>query len=81
MPANYGIARGSSYLKEPCDQQAVHDARGVSFTPHPARKHPDNLIMTADKQNAKVRYSLPWHDPQDALSFVRDDLAQTVGSS
>src|SRR5688572_9198428 len=31
------------------DQQAVYEARGVSFTPHPARKHPGNPLMTADQ--------------------------------
>ena len=35
----------------------------------------------ADKQNAKVRYSLPWHDPQFALQFVKDDLQASVGDS
>ncbi len=35
----------------------------------------------ADKQNPKVRYSLPWHDPQNALQFVKEDLAAKVGSS
>ncbi|WP_254509211.1 metallophosphoesterase [Anatilimnocola floriformis] len=38
-------------------------------------------LYPADKQNAKVRYSLPWHDPQDALTFVKEDLAATVGDS
>lgn len=38
-------------------------------------------LYPADKQNPKVRYSLPWHDPQDALQFVKDDLATTVGAS
>ena len=38
-------------------------------------------LYPADKQNAKVRYSLPWHDPQDALAFVQEDLAATVGVS
>jgi len=38
-------------------------------------------LYPADKQNAKVRYSLPWHDPQDALAFVKEDLAATVGTS
>lgn len=38
-------------------------------------------LYPADKQNAKVRYSLPWHDPQDALSFIKADLAATVGTS
>jgi cytolysin (calcineurin-like family phosphatase) len=44
-----------------------------------------HLVQTntypADKQNAKVRYSLPWHDPQLALQFVKDDLAKNVGAS
>ncbi|MEZ6058253.1 MAG: metallophosphoesterase [Planctomycetaceae bacterium] len=38
-------------------------------------------LYPADKQNAKVRYSLPWHDPQGALEFVVKDLAQNVGQS
>jgi cytolysin (calcineurin-like family phosphatase) len=38
-------------------------------------------LYPADKQNSKVRYSLPWHDPQDALAFVIEDLAATVGDS
>ncbi|MFM7845911.1 MAG: sulfatase-like hydrolase/transferase, partial [Planctomycetota bacterium] len=38
-------------------------------------------LYPADKQNAKVRYSLPWHDPQLALQFVRDDLEKQVGES
>ncbi|QDU30720.1 hypothetical protein ETAA8_58680 [Anatilimnocola aggregata] len=38
-------------------------------------------LYPADKQNAKVRYSLPWHDPQMALQFVKDDLAAQVGNS
>lgn len=38
-------------------------------------------LYPADKQNAKVRYSLPWHDPQDALAFVKEDLAAAVGDS
>src|SRR5690606_39200619 len=38
-------------------------------------------LYPADKQNARVRYSLPWHDPQLALSFVKEDLAVSVGDS
>jgi cytolysin (calcineurin-like family phosphatase) len=38
-------------------------------------------LYPADKQNPKVRYSLPWHDPQDALQFVKYDLATSVGAS
>jgi hypothetical protein len=38
-------------------------------------------LYPADKQNAKVRYSLPWHDPQLALSFVKKDLVERVGNS
>lgn len=38
-------------------------------------------LYPADKQNAKVRYSLPWHDPQLALSFVKQDLAERVADS
>jgi cytolysin (calcineurin-like family phosphatase) len=35
----------------------------------------------ADKQNAKVKYSPVWHDPEDALAFMKEDLAEKVGSS
>lgn len=38
-------------------------------------------LYPADKQNAKVKYSLPWHDPQGALAFVKEDLAKAVGES
>lgn len=38
-------------------------------------------LYPADKQNSKVRYSLPWHDPQNALQFVKDDLAAHVADS
>lgn len=38
-------------------------------------------LYPADKQNTKVRYSLPWHSPQDALQFVKDDLQASVGDS
>jgi cytolysin (calcineurin-like family phosphatase) len=38
-------------------------------------------LYPADKQHAKVRYSLPWHDPQGALAFVKDDLKANVGDS
>jgi len=31
------------------DQQAVYEARGISFTPHAARKHPANPLVTADQ--------------------------------
>jgi hypothetical protein len=38
-------------------------------------------LYPADKQNPKVRYSPVWHDPQGALSFLKQDLARHVGSS
>ncbi|WP_439630057.1 metallophosphoesterase [Gemmata sp.] len=38
-------------------------------------------LYPADTQHAKVRYSLPWHDPQGALAFVKDDLKASVGDS
>jgi len=38
-------------------------------------------LYPADKQHAKIRYSLPWHDPQGALAFVKDDLKANVGDS
>lgn len=38
-------------------------------------------LYPADTQNTAVKYSLPWHDPQNALAFVKEDLAETVGDS
>jgi cytolysin (calcineurin-like family phosphatase) len=38
-------------------------------------------IYPADKQNPKVRYSPKWHDPQDSLAFLKEDLAKNVGTS
>ncbi|MFN7736414.1 MAG: sulfatase-like hydrolase/transferase [Pirellula sp.] len=38
-------------------------------------------LYPADRQNPRVRYSLPWHDPQDALKFVKEDLARSVGAT
>ena len=38
-------------------------------------------LYPADRQNSAVRYSLPWHDPQLALTFVKEDLASQVGDS
>ena len=38
-------------------------------------------IYPADVQNPKIRYNKVWHDPQRALSFLREDLAKNVGDS
>ena len=38
-------------------------------------------LYPADKQHVKVRYSLPWHDPQGALSFIKEDLKKNVGNN
>ena len=38
-------------------------------------------IYPADKQREGVRYNPVWHDPQMALSFLKEDLAKNVGSS
>jgi len=38
-------------------------------------------IYPADVQNAKIRYNKVWHDPQGALTFLREDLAKNVGDS
>ena len=35
----------------------------------------------ADKQHAGVHYAPVWHDPQDALRFLKQDLAGKVGQS
>ena len=37
-------------------------------------------IYPADSQNPKVRYSPVWHDPQGALTFLKQDLARHVGA-
>jgi cytolysin (calcineurin-like family phosphatase) len=38
-------------------------------------------LYPADKQNARVHYSPVWHDPQNARTFLKDDLARDVGTS
>jgi cytolysin (calcineurin-like family phosphatase) len=39
-------------------------------------------LYPADRQNSLVpRYSPVWHDPQDALQFLKSDLARCVGAS
>jgi len=38
-------------------------------------------IYPADQQNAQIRYSPKWHDPQGALTFLKEDLAKHVGDS
>jgi cytolysin (calcineurin-like family phosphatase) len=38
-------------------------------------------LYPADKQHPKVRYSAAYHDPQGALSFLKQDLAAHVGDS
>ena len=37
--------------------------------------------IPADKQRAGVHYSPVWHDPQGALTFLKQDLAARVGLS
>jgi len=38
-------------------------------------------LYPADKQREGVHYSSVWHDPQGALTFLKSDLAQKVGTS
>lgn len=38
-------------------------------------------INPADRQRKMIRYSPEWHDPQGALSFLKQDLAEKVGDS
>jgi len=38
-------------------------------------------IYPADKQHAEIRYNPVWHDPQNALTFLKEDLAKHVGRS
>lgn len=38
-------------------------------------------LYPANRQNPRVRYSLPWHDPQDALSFIQENLEHSVGTT
>jgi hypothetical protein len=38
-------------------------------------------IYPADAQHPSVKYSAAWHDPQGALSFLKQDLADHVGES
>ena len=38
-------------------------------------------LYPADRQHAAVRYSAAYHDPQGALTFLKQDLAAHVGAS
>ena len=38
-------------------------------------------LYPADRQRAGVKYSPVWHDPQGALTFLKQDLAAKVGAS
>jgi cytolysin (calcineurin-like family phosphatase) len=38
-------------------------------------------LYPADQQHPKVHYALPWHNPQNALAFVKEDLKSCVGDS
>lgn len=38
-------------------------------------------IYPADKQHVKIRYSPTWHDPQGALTFLKEDLKANVGDT
>lgn len=38
-------------------------------------------IYPADRQNEKIKYSPAWHDPQGALTFLKEDVAKEVGTS
>jgi len=38
-------------------------------------------IYPADRQHPKIRYNPTWHDPQNALAFLKSDLAKRVGKS
>ncbi len=38
-------------------------------------------IYPADRQHPAVRYNAEWHDPQNALAFLKRDLAEHVGDS
>jgi cytolysin (calcineurin-like family phosphatase) len=38
-------------------------------------------IYPADKQREGIHYSPVWHDPQNALAFLKEDLAKKVGTS
>lgn len=38
-------------------------------------------IYPADKQHPDVRYNSKWHDPQNALTFLKRDLAKCVAQS
>ncbi len=38
-------------------------------------------IYPADRQHPEIRYSVEWHDPQGALTFLKADLAENVGDT
>jgi hypothetical protein len=70
------LARLEKKLISRVSENGLHyswDWQGVHFV--------QTNLYPADKQNAQVRYSLPWHDPQLALQFLKDDLQASVGDS
>jgi hypothetical protein len=38
-------------------------------------------IYPADRQHPDIRYNSVWHDPQNALTFLKEDLAKNIGGS
>jgi len=38
-------------------------------------------IYPADRQHPEIRYNPVWHDPQNALAFLKEDMAKNVGKS
>jgi cytolysin (calcineurin-like family phosphatase) len=38
-------------------------------------------IYPADRQHPDIRYNPIWHDPQNSLAFLKEDLAKNVGQS
>ena len=38
-------------------------------------------IYPADRQHPDIRYNRVWHDPQNALTFLKEDLAENIGKS
>ncbi len=38
-------------------------------------------IYPADRQHPDIKYNPVWHDPQNALAFLKEDLTKSVGQS
>ena len=64
-----GVYQAGSRAQLFVDRMIVHRAEGVAFTPHPARKHPNNPLVVADRpwEGWRLRYGSVIYDEQERL--------------